>query len=241
MKSRALLLASAISLLCIAAPSAAEPPIGSRLGERLTKDRPLDEATSVKQGHALASCLVNKRAPQVKQLLNQTDKNGYASAYKVLTGGEIDCFSMFVDSTAPLAEARAFQAPRDIFRGLLAEELIERDTKSYAALASLPRRLTYSRPWYAATDRDPSVDEMATCVSEIAPAEALALLKTEPYSDGEGSAFAAVVPRMGLCLRAGVKLTGNRQSLRAALADALYQRVVNPAPVVPPAQATKSP
>ena len=44
---------------------------------------------------------------------------------------------MFVDSTTPFAEARAFQVPRDIFRGLLAEELIERDTKSYAALASL--------------------------------------------------------------------------------------------------------
>ena len=85
--------------------------------------------------------------------------------------------------------------------------------------------------------------KLATCVSEIASAETLALLKTEPYSDAEGTTFAAVVPSMGACLRARVKLTGNRQSLRAALADALYQRVANPAPAVPPAQAqaTKSP
>jgi hypothetical protein len=72
---------------------------------------------------------------------------------------------------------------------------------------------------------------MATCASESAPAETLALLKTLPYSDAEGAAFGAVAPHLGACLRAGVKVTGNRQSLRAALADALYQRVANPMPI----------
>jgi hypothetical protein len=32
------------------------------------------------------------------------------------------------------------------------------------------------------------------------------------------------------CLRAGTKLQANRQSLRAALADALFQRLHAPAP-----------
>src|SRR5439155_3555203 len=117
MKVRALLLASAIGLLCIAASAAAEPPIGSRLGERLTKDRPNDEVASVKQSHALATCLVNRREPLVKSLLDQRDKGGYATAYKALTSGEIDCFSLFLDSTTPFIEGRELKIPRDLFRG----------------------------------------------------------------------------------------------------------------------------
>jgi hypothetical protein len=231
MKFRVVLVASAIGLSCIGAPSSAEPPIGSRLGERLTKDRPADEATSVQQAHALATCLTNKRAPMAKRLLDQMDDKSYTAAYKVLIGGELQCDTGFMDSTTPFLEGRVLQVPRDIFRGLLSEELIRHDVTIYAALLPLPRQLTYSRSWYSASGRDVSVDEMATCVSEIAPAESLALIKTLPNSDAEGSAFAAVVPYMGACLRAGVKLTGNRQSLRAAVADALYQRIANPAPV----------
>jgi hypothetical protein len=234
MKFRTVLLASAIGLSCVGAPATAEPPIGSRLGERLTRDRPADEATSVKQAHALAICLTNKRAPMAKRLLDQMDDHSYTTAYKVLIGGELQCDTGFMDATTPFLEGRVLQVPRDIFRGLLSEELIRHDLTTYAALPALPRQLTYSRPWYRASGRDVSVDEMATCVSEIAPAETLALIKTLPTSDAEGSAFAAIVPHMAACLRAGVKLTGNRQSLRAALADALYQRVANPPPVQAP-------
>jgi hypothetical protein len=39
---------------------------------------------------------------------------------------------------------------------------------------------------------------------------------------------------MGQCLVVGTKLTGNRQALRAAFADALYQRLINPAASIPP-------
>jgi hypothetical protein len=237
MKFRVLLLASAIGLSWTAEAGFAEPPIGSRLGERLTKGAPVDEATSIGQAHALTTCLVNKRAPQVKRLLDQTNKDGYTAAYKELTAGEIDCYSLFLQETTPFIEARALQVPRDIFRGLLAEEFIRRDASIYSSLPPLPRQLTYSRAWYGATDRNVSVDEMATCVAEVGPAEAFALLKTSAQTDAEGTAFAAVVPHMGACLRAGVKLTGNRQSLRAALADALYQRVANPPPVTQAASA----
>src|SRR5206468_8309851 len=69
MKSRAVLVGWALGLSCISAPASAEPPIGSRLGERLTKNRPGDEVTSVQQAHALVTCLTNKRAPMAKRLL----------------------------------------------------------------------------------------------------------------------------------------------------------------------------
>ena len=233
MKFGALLLAPVISLLCIAMPVAAEPPIGSRLGERIERDPMKKERESALGAQEMARCLVNKQGHTVRAYLAAlTLKDG--ARFSNQMAGEHECFSMTEGND--LVEGRLVTFPHDIYRGMLAEWLIKGDVATYAALPALPRQLTYSRIWYAATERDVSVDEMATCVSEIAPTETLALLKTEPYSDAEGTTFAAVVPSMGACLRAGVKLTGNRQSLRAALADALYQRVANP---VPPPQASQ--
>ena len=46
---------------------------------------------------------------------------------------------------------------------------------------------------------------------------------------------------MGKCLRAGTKLQVNRQSLRAALAEALFQRLNAPAaPAAPTVEAVKN-
>ena len=69
---------------------------------------------------------------------------------------------------------------------------------------------------------------MAACVADTAPSAVIALVDTQPFSDSEGTAFGSLVPYMGLCLRAGTKLEGKREPLRAALAEALYQRFTNP-------------
>jgi len=140
--------------------------------------------------------------------------------------GEHECFSMSEGND--LVEGRMVTFPQDIFRGMLAEWMVKKDEPMFASLAVLPRQLTYSRPWYALSGRNSSVDEMATCVSEIAPRESLALLKTTPYGADEGAAFGTLGPSLVSCLQAGHKVTGNRQSLRAAISDALYQRVANP-------------
>lgn len=230
------LLASAIGLSCLATTVLADPPIGSRLGNRTTRELEKRERESALGAQELARCLVNKQNSVVRQFLASLD----AAESKRLDSkmdGEHQCFSMAEGND--LVEGRVVMYPHDIFRGMLAEWMIKKDERVFVALPALPRQLTYSRNWYAVTNRDVSIDEMATCVSESAPGETLALLKTMPYSDAEGVAFAAVVPHMGACLRAGVKLTGNRQSLRAALADALYQRVANPPPAVPTAAAAK--
>jgi hypothetical protein len=58
-----------------------------------------------------------------------------------------------------------------------------------------------------------------------------------PTTPEEGQAFAALSPDMGKCLRAGTKLQANRQSLRAALAEALFQRLN--APAAPTVEAVK--
>ncbi len=123
-----------------------------------------------------------------------------------------------------LVEGRRVAFPPDVMRGMLSEYLIKGSEAAVRQLPALPRQQTYKRPWFVATDRHIAVDEMATCVSEVDPARTLAILKTEPYSAAERQAFTAITPVMGPCLSVGAKLQANRQALRAALAEALYQR-----------------
>jgi hypothetical protein len=229
MTFRTVLLASAIGLCSVATAVWADPPIGSRLGDRTAKDPEKRERESALGAHEMARCLANKQGGVVRSYLGSLDEAESQRLDRKMDG-EHECFSMAEGND--LVEGRVVTFPHDIFRGMLAEWMIKKDERTFAALPALPRQLTYSRPWYALSGRDSSVDEMATCVSETAPVETLALLKTLPYSPDEGAAFGGLGPSLGACLRAGIKVSGNRQSLRAALADALYQRVANP-PVVP--------
>jgi hypothetical protein len=113
-------------------------------------------------------------------------------------------------------------------RGDLAEELIKRDRHDVSTLQPLAIQKLYLRSWFQFTGRNVSVDEMAACVADTAPAAIIALVDAQPFSDAEGTAFGSLVPYMGPCLRAGTKLEGKREPLRAALAEALYQRFTNP-------------
>jgi hypothetical protein len=231
MMSKFALFVTAVGLSCVAASALADPPLGSRLGERQTKDPERRERESALGAQEMARCLVNKQNSVVRGYLAALD----AAESKRLDhkmDGEHECFSMSEGND--LVEGRMVTFPQDIFRGMLAEWMIKKDEPTFASLPVLPRQLTYSRPWYALSGRDSSVDEMATCVSEIAPRESLALLKTTPYGNDEGAAFGTLGPSLVSCLQAGYKVTGNRQSLRAAIADALYQRVANPSAAFAP-------
>jgi len=238
MNMRVVLIAWAVGV-CSSVAAVAEPPIGSRLGNRVVRGGEEDEVTSAHHAQEFASCLVNRRAEEVQRLLGQTNDAGYKAAYKELTDGRLDCFNMGDDANL-VTEGWRFSIPTDIMRGMLAEQMIKHDMPRYAALPALARQMTYTRPWYGATNRDVSVDEMATCVSETDAVDTLSLLKTRPYSQEEGAAFAALGPTLGACLRAGVKVMGNRQSLRAALADGLYQRVAGPAVAAVAPQGSKA-
>ena len=205
----------------------ADPPIGSRLGNRLTGSAErFKEAEAARRGHEYATCLVNKRGNLVRRVLEADSPEAFSKAYRAMNGGELTCYTGF--ESGELAEARSFDVPPELMRGLLAEQMLKRERNQVAVLVPLPRQQIYRRDWYLATNRNVAVDEMATCVSETAPAQTMALLATIPYSDGEGAAVRALAPMMGPCLSAGAKLQANRQSLRAALADALYQRLHRP-------------
>lgn len=213
--------------LCLSSAAIADPPIGSRLGDRTARNEEKRVQVAALGAQEMARCLVNKSGRTVRAYLSALDPTE-SQRLSHQMDGEHECFNMAEGND--LVEGRVVSYPHDIYRGMLSEWAIKANLPTFRALPVLPRQLTYSRPWFAVSGRDASVDEMATCVSETAPAETIALLQTTAYSKEEGAAFGVLAPSLGACLRTGVRLTGNRQSLRAALADALYQRAINPAP-----------
>ena len=116
-------------------------------------------------------------------------------------------------------------------RGVVAEVLVKDDMRLAAALPALPIQRHYSRPWFAATGRHVSIDEMATCIADTNPRGVLYLLGSGAKGEGEAAAIAALEPSLKNCLRAEFKLVGDRQIVRGALADALYQRMIAAAPI----------
>ncbi|MEO6581326.1 MAG: hypothetical protein ABIN68_00775, partial [Sphingomicrobium sp.] len=128
-----------------------------------------------------------------------------------------------------LVEARIAVFSSEVLRGMLAERALVKAWPQIAALPTLPLQKIYQRPWFAVTGRHLSVDEMGACIADTNPAGIAALIRTVPATVEEGRAFAGLNVNMGHCLRAGTKLQANRQSLRAALAEALFQRLQAPA------------
>ncbi|MFD2499116.1 hypothetical protein ACFSTI_10125 [Rhizorhabdus histidinilytica] len=116
-----------------------------------------------------------------------------------------------------------------MLRGMMAEAVLEKTTKD-EALQPLPAATggAYQRDWFAITGRDRTVDEMAVCTAEQNPAGIRDLLATRPESAEELAAVKAVGATLGPCLPQGATLKANRQSLRAALAEALFHRSTEP-------------
>jgi hypothetical protein len=221
--------AAAVALMSTLSPlssaALAEPPIGSRLGERTEGKKVADDRDAVHAAHELAGCIVVKRGSAAREMLDSRD----AEALKKLQsrmGGELDCIANI--AFHPLAEGVRVHYPDDIMRGDLAEELLKRNRPAVAQLQPLPIQKTYSRSWFAFTGRHVSLDEMAACVADTNPSAIMALVTSEPLSDDEGMAFGNLIPVMGPCLVAGTTLDAKKEPLRAALAEALYQRVTNP-------------
>lgn len=228
--------ALALGAFILAGPVLAEPPTGSRLGERSFKGLQHTEEQADEASTKIASCMVAKRGAPARAYIDATTTEEADKAQQALFR-QIQCIS-FVN-VSDMSDTSVIDVPRDIMRGKLAEALLKEQGKAVAALPVLPLAKEYSRPWFKATTRDPVIDEMAVCVVETNPQGVAKLLATRGYSKDEGTAFGAVVPTLGTCLRVGAKLQANRQALRAALADALYQRLMRPAPVAAPTTAAK--
>jgi hypothetical protein len=210
---------------------AAEPPIGSRVGERLDKSEVRNDRDAVQAAHELAGCIVIKRPSTARSFLDARNREE-VNKLALKMSGDVDCM-VNIDRN-DLVEGVRVTYPQEIMRGDIAEELLKRNQSAVQQLAPVPIEKTYARSWFAVTGRNMSVDEMSACVANTNPSAIMALVRAEPFSDEENFAFGNLIPAMGPCLVAGAKLDAKREPLRAALAEALYQRLMNPAENVTP-------
>lgn len=211
--------------LSMGASVLAEPPTGSRLGNRFVGGIKFGEEDADAAATKMASCLVNKREPAARAYMDAYTAEGSDKVRNVLFQ-DVSCLSF--GGIPGVSDTIQVTFPREVLRGKMAEALLKGRASAIAALPALALEKDYFRPWFAATGRSPAIDEMGACVVDTNPKGAAAVLATTAYSKEEGAALGAVMPTLGTCLRAGAKLQANRQGLRAALADALYQRLTRP-------------
>jgi len=191
-------------------------------------------AAAASDAQAYAACVAKARPRQAAQLLQAQTAAAASDPYRELAHNDY-CFSrVFTGAYQPQDAAISVGA----LRGYLAEKALLADPRA-AALPALPlQQKQYTRPWFAATGRHAAVDEMAACMADTDPAAILGLIRTTPGSWDENSWMGSMPASLTKCLSAGVRLDASREALRAALADALYQRVHNPALSLPQAAET---
>ena len=206
--------------------SAQDTQIGSRLEPRREIGVGRSSATSIRMYHDLATCLVHRRASSAQALLDARSEDDVRRARATLVQ-PVEC--LHLNEASDDAQETGLSASSDIERGALAEALLQRNGGG-AELKPLKRVATYQSAWSAFSGRSLLVDEMAACVAATDPAGIQSLLRTMPTSAKESAALQSLVPAMGPCLVVNAKLDANPQSLRAALAEALYHRVNAPAP-----------
>ena len=223
------------AIVSLAVASAAAPaqdaPLGSRLGKRKDIVTPQSPPQATQSAHRLAGCIYIKQPTQARAALDSLDANDATKRLEALDARGT-CINLNMISENGGAQRASMPAP--IYRGMLAEAAL-RQGDIAGLLPPLERQPTYSRAWFAVTGRPLAVDEMAACMADTNPLGLRALFATTAETPEELAAFSNLSSWMGPCLTAGAKLSANRQSLRAAFAEALYHRAVTPtAPVAAP-------
>ncbi|MGH6615317.1 hypothetical protein [Sphingomonas sp.] len=210
-----------ISIACLAI-AMIDPAVAQKVnsGERVKEQG----RSSAKAAQEFANCLVYRRGEDVRLFLDMTTPDAAAKISRGLFSEE-NCLSM--PNAIAFTESLQLQSPAAIQRGVLAEALMG-DMKDQPVPEAQPLRTNYRNPWFKVSARDPAVDEMATCVAATNPSGITKLVHTVAESGEERAAVASLSPSLGPCLVKNAKLTANRQSLRAALAEALYHRMATP-------------
>lgn len=211
---------------------------GARTGSRLDPEqRVIPNADTSKADatmYRFVECAVTRHNKRVRGILDARSEEAYAQAQGGLDDVQRCNFDAYVGEEADTIN---FTADRATTRGFVAEAFLKRDRKTVAALAPLPIQRDYPRDWYAMTNRAQAIDEMAVCVADINPQGISVLLGSEIGSGDQKAAIGALMPAVGQCLSKTVRLKTNALGLRTALAEALYHRAFDPAPVPPAATA----
>ena len=222
MKSISMALSAAL-IAGMTTAATADPRLGSRLGPDLDRQYH-SKASADQQARIFVSCMLKSHPALARTMLDATDKKVLEKTSNSLA--EVDsCDKLNTDETADVG---GFAYPLDILRGMVAEQLIATRLDQAANFQRLPVARAYARPWFAMTGRDQAVDAMAVCLADSNPAGDVVLLRAGAYSPAEMAAVQAIGPSLGQCLQAGYKLHANRQTLRAAIAEGLYHRLMDP-------------
>lgn len=216
---------AATAALCVfAAPALAQDaPLGSRLAQPQKMHNASADSRAVIVGHSFAACMVRKRESMARRFLDAATVVEATSASTALFR-EVGCTNFA--GMSGIEDGASVASSTDIWRGFLAEELLKRMPPF--TLQPLPRVQDYHSVWLDVSGRHPVVEEMAVCVAATNPAGIVSLLATTPESGEELAAMRSLSPSFGPCLQVDAKLTANRQSMRAALAEAIYHRVTAP-------------
>ena len=186
-------------------------------------------AASPATAKAYISCLDDRRGADVGKLLSTNAADTARRAFARLNDNGECVSSTYGDAQYDPADVTMTMG---ILRGRLAEQALLSNEEKVDTLAALPlQQKRYLRNWFPATSRNLSVDEMGACMADTDPRGILTLVETPEGSAAEADAMAGLAPSLGKCLAIGTRLEADRPSLRAALADALYQRMKEQAPL----------
>jgi hypothetical protein len=189
---------------------------GSDPGQAKGRDKQLEMAT----------CLYQKHPANVDRLLKAKTAQDADHAFYNLVN-ESGCYRQVFGGN-PGTEADEVRMTIGTMRGLFAEQELRKAAAAARALSPLPQQRLYVRPWFVGTARAQIVDEMAACIADTNPAGIVALLDSGSDSAAEDSALKGLEPSVDRCLPKGAQISATHRQVRAALADALYQRVSAP-------------
>ena len=218
MRLPATLLAIAVSAAC-SFPAAAQDSDTLMMGNingDVSPVRPAD----IRFMHEFASCAVGGKTDILRRLpaSRQSDQSLFNAAYW---------------STSCVEQSDKLRFSVRYFRGIVAEQLLERD---FDLSSWRPRRepsRVYDTPTIdqlsdlsAETRSSVIRNEIGLCAARAAPAAVAALFATEPSSAAENAAFGAVVPALSGCIPAGVEMNMSPFEIRGFLAEGAYRFAV---------------
>lgn len=165
-------------------------------------------AESVRAAHVLAACGVRNKASLAESYAAQPGPAA-DNAYDRLLDG---CLR----NGAPPLDPR-------LVRGSIYEAMYERDfasggARTFDSVPPLAMPTQGTNPAF-----EGALLRFGECVVRAAPADARALLASEPGGGDETSAIAALNPRLSPCMTSGLTVTFSAPVLRGVIAEALYK------------------
>src|SRR5215210_1506116 len=143
-------------------------------------------STSVQPAQRYLACVAQKHPTTVRELLQAPSREAADRPYRSLADDE-RCLRIVFRNQDYQPQDVVF--PIDVLRGKLAEQTLRASPAQASALPALPlQQKRYLRPWFAATGRNPLVDEMGACIADTDPANVLVLVRTSPETDAENQA-----------------------------------------------------